>query len=63
MARQEAMAGAEANYNFKQELHSLELLLNDPELKKAPTDYLKGQATRAKKAEEAAKALAAKGGN
>ena len=62
-AKQEALAEAIANYELKQKLYALELLLNDPESRKAPTDYLKGQATRTKKAEEAAKSLAGKGGN
>jgi hypothetical protein len=37
-AKQEAVAEAVANYDVKQKLHALELLLNDPELKKAPTE-------------------------
>ena len=62
-ARQEAIVEAGANYGVEKKLHALPLLLIDPELKKSPTSYLKGLATRAKKAEEAAKSLVVKGGN
>ena len=37
-AKQEAVAEAVGNYDLKQKLHALELLLADPELKKAPTE-------------------------